>query len=287
MTPDSLPETPVEKLAYAIYQSHVAEAKKEIEAIKFDIRDMVDLFGRLRSESQTAQILIFSSYFEEKIKELIKVNLIKIESSASEERLFGNNGPLGTFSNRVVMVFHLGWIRPAIKDKIDAFRKIRNLFAHKAYAVGFENPAIVDQIKRIDYDISQFIEDLNRDNSGEVSISQSALNDSNHTLCKLAFLAHQTFTDLLILPRTNPHRVARSDIVQNYNTAPQNVQNIYLSAAGSMFVALGLDSRAALATLARDDSLGEAQNERHPDLASTAGARADDASRPRPSGIGA
>lgn len=139
------------------------------------------------------------------------------------------------------MAFHLGWIRAPLSEKIDAFRKIRNEFAHNAYVVNFDTPEIVSQIKRIDYDLKNWIDGV----WGESAPPVSAVDDNSHTLFKLAFLALQTFTDLLILPTAIAHRVAFYDIAYNYSDAPRNYQELFDCGVRSMLIALGSDWKAS------------------------------------------
>jgi len=78
----------VDKVAKAIYNAQINAAREHVKKINIDIKELPELFRRLKSESETAQILICSSYVEDKIMELIKIHLRHLNKS-KEEELFG------------------------------------------------------------------------------------------------------------------------------------------------------------------------------------------------------
>ena len=87
------PETPIEQRGLTVYQSRVEQAKKEIEGITFSADDMPELFKRLRLESQTAQVLIFSSYFEEQIKNSTKAKSQKHQRQSRRKEIIREQRP--------------------------------------------------------------------------------------------------------------------------------------------------------------------------------------------------
>jgi hypothetical protein len=93
-------EVLVDKVAKAIYNAQIDAAREHVNNINIDVMELPELFRRLKLESETAQILIFSSYVEDKISELIKTHLRHL-NKAKEDELFGSNGSLNSFGNRV------------------------------------------------------------------------------------------------------------------------------------------------------------------------------------------
>ncbi|MEM8606884.1 MAG: hypothetical protein AAGF92_07250 [Myxococcota bacterium] len=128
----------------ALYYSFVDSARKKAGESDFSIKDMPELVSRLVSESETAQVLIYSAHLEDRIRYLIKSHLYEIESNRDEQAIFGSNGPLGSFASRILMRRHLGWITPATTMNLESWRKIRNEFAHRAYRTSFESQKIKD-----------------------------------------------------------------------------------------------------------------------------------------------
>jgi hypothetical protein len=76
-----------------------------------------------------------------RMQQIIEQQLEHLATQAAKERLFGNNGPLGTSSSRTLMACHLGWLSPDRVERLDAFRKIRNIFAHEAFSHDHAGPA--------------------------------------------------------------------------------------------------------------------------------------------------
>ena len=68
----------LDRVANAIYQAQVGQARENVCKLHFDCGNMPDLFQRLASESETAQILIFSSFLEDKVLSLIKLRLFHL-----------------------------------------------------------------------------------------------------------------------------------------------------------------------------------------------------------------
>ncbi len=100
---------------------------------------------------------MFASYLEDRVLSLIKTRLHHLTSANEEDAIFGSNGPLSTFGNRLALSYHLGWVDKEQKSKLDAFRKIRNEFAHRAFKLQFSHPDIAGRLAIIDYDVPAFL----------------------------------------------------------------------------------------------------------------------------------
>ena len=120
----------------------------------------MSLFLRLKDESETAQILIFSSYLEHSVRLLLKSRLHHLDPAREDEAIFGSNGPLNTFGNRISLSYQLGWISPQQKKKLDSFRKVRNKFAHRAFKVKLSDNNIAELFKVIDYNLHETLKPM-------------------------------------------------------------------------------------------------------------------------------
>lgn len=214
-------ETMVETVAKALYDHQVSEAKRQVDEFDFDANDMEDLFIRLVNESETAQILIFFSYLDDRMKAIISAKLIHIENSADEERLFGLNGPLSTFNTRTLMAFHLGWLSPKQKKMLDALRRIRNAFGHKAFKISFEDQEIVDLWARIDINTTNIFENVIPELGDFPVYGIKELPASRERLCRFAVLANRTFEELIVLPVARSLKVNPNDICKDFDDRPE------------------------------------------------------------------
>ncbi|WP_431293416.1 MltR family transcriptional regulator [Pedobacter sp. P26] len=86
-----------------------------------------------------AIVIIGGSYLDIVLEHVLRAFFPEDDSEV--ERLIEYNQPLGTFGNRVRMVYCLGLIEKIVKDDLKLIGKIRNQFAHDLYA-SFEDKAI-------------------------------------------------------------------------------------------------------------------------------------------------
>lgn len=220
----------VERVAKAIYLSQVKHARESVDAIQFKLDDFSDIFSRLSGESETAQILIFSSFLEDKMMSLIKLRLWHLNSTKSEDVIFGSNGPLGTFGSRLALSFHLGWLSPIQHQKLTAFRKIRNEFAHGAYKVSLSDKRISNLLTNMNFDLEVFllpIRDALMDGGKEDRLLPfDEISPNRRFLCNLAILAQKTFIDFLVLPSVIAYKVDPRDIVAGFDEGPENIRSL-------------------------------------------------------------
>jgi hypothetical protein len=175
-----------DRVAKALYDHHVKSAREQIEKMPFDPEEVEELVRKLRLESQTAQVLIFFSYLDDRIQQLISLQLRSNTSKTELDRLFGAMGPLSTFSNRVLIAYHLGWLSTSNREKLDAFRRIRNEFAHRAFKVQIDDPLLAPHLATLDFDIPAMIEKTGEPESARYRA----------LLCQLVMLALNTFKEL-------------------------------------------------------------------------------------------
>lgn len=221
----------IDKMAQAMYEQQVATMKADIDKISVCFSDMEDIFLRLKDETETAKILVFSSYLEDKFSLLIRSNLVNLDDSRRGLPLFNGSGPLSTFSNRILISYHLGWLTTDTKTKIDAFRKIRNEFAHNAYKISFSDSHIADRFKIIDYDVQNFVEMLRQNCQAkfdyDILIESNKISQEQYNFCTLAILATRIFQDLIVLPRAIAHSVSANSIIRDgFDSAPRLLQDL-------------------------------------------------------------
>lgn len=208
-------------MANAAYDEQVRQAKRHIDKLEFHVDDMEVLFPRLVDESETAQVLIFFSYLDDRMKAIINANLVHVESNAAQERLFGMYGPLSTFNTRTLIAFHLGWLSPELKEQLDALRRIRNAFGHRAFKVSFEDQEIISQWARIDNGVRRYVEYVVPRMGDFPAYSFDELPKHRARLCEFAMLARRTFEELIILPVAQSFKVDPTHIAKNFDDQPE------------------------------------------------------------------
>lgn len=223
------PTEVVEAVAKALYQTAVASAKEEIESVSFEVGDIEELFVRLTLESEIAQVLIFQSYLDDRMKSLIITHMFHLDSNNVRERLFGISGPLSTFNTRILIAFHLGWLSPSTKKMLDALRQVRNAFGHD-FKMTFDHPKIIDLWRSIEIDVEAVMENGSPPDSFP-AYRYEELPESRKRLCQLTILAQNVFEDLMVLPRALLHRINPHDIVFNFDDSPQAINKIRMEVA--------------------------------------------------------
>jgi hypothetical protein len=237
MLPDTPPdEAAIERVAKALYNHQVGEARRRIDLIHFEADDIHDLAVKLVSESETVQILIFYSYLDDRIQNLLTHQMVAIDSAKARDQLFGINGPLSTFNARTLLAYHLEWLSKEQKLRLDAFRKVRNEFAHRAFKVSISDPIVAQQLSLIDYDVRMII-------GRSFDAAQYRLDGLNSLLCKLIFLAFRTFEELLIFPTAKAFQVEPSSICPTFNEQPDIIRRIARAMAKAIITAGRLEEK--------------------------------------------
>lgn len=207
-----------EEVAKAIYDVQVRAAVTEVDNSTFEVHDFPKIFEKLKAETETGQTLIFGSLLEDKFLTLMKSRMRHLTSRGAEESLFGGNGPLAAMSARSALAYQLGWLTKEQYDKLSAFRKIRNEFAHRAFKVSFSDQSIRSLLAVIEYDLSSQFKRAN-EVFGQMGIEGfaeiSSLPRETLNLCQLAVLAIRTFEDMLVLPTAIGHRVQPNSVLKS------------------------------------------------------------------------
>jgi DNA-binding MltR family transcriptional regulator len=99
-----------------------------------------DLLGQeIRNGSSRAAIILAVAAVDDFLRIAIVMNMIGL-SRTDEERIFGGNGPLASFSSRVLIGYATGLISRKLRTDLDNLRQIRNAYAHKTLDMNLSNP---------------------------------------------------------------------------------------------------------------------------------------------------
>ena len=82
------------------------------------------------SDNDRAAVICGAAMLDVQLEAILRRYLIPAKSKGEDEKLFGSNAPLSTFSGKTAMAYRLGLIPPLVADMLDRVRKIRNDFAH-------------------------------------------------------------------------------------------------------------------------------------------------------------
>jgi hypothetical protein len=102
----------------------------------------------LTKESDRGCALLAASHLDFLLSETLKAKMIGTPKEL--KALLDFNGPLGTFSSRILISYSIGLITKFHTKDLQLIRKIRNEFGHSTSIKDFENPKIkqlCDQLK--------------------------------------------------------------------------------------------------------------------------------------------
>ena len=110
----------------------------------------IDLLEKeINSVSDRSCAIVCAAFLDDFLERLI-LSFLTTESSTQDRLLLENNGPLSTFSAKIILSYRLGLISKKEYENLTLIRKIRNAFAHDIKINSFDNekirPLLLDHI---------------------------------------------------------------------------------------------------------------------------------------------
>jgi len=131
----------VEAVAKALFMENLRQHDEYVSRKSFNVGEFSDYFVSLEDESDRALAVFAFAYIETLLLSLMKDELNQ-DIPGGVESLFESHGPLQTASDRIKMSAALYWISKSSMQDLELLRKIRNEFAHRHKAVGFDDPIV-------------------------------------------------------------------------------------------------------------------------------------------------
>lgn len=116
----------------------------------------------LRSESDRGAIILSATTLEDMLEHKIihfMPNLAEDETARKD--VFERDGPISSFSRKLLIAYALGIVDKPYRNKIDLIREIRNACAHSRNPVSFDTPELREACKVV---IGDMVDDLPDDN---------------------------------------------------------------------------------------------------------------------------
>lgn len=112
-----------------------------MELLERIIQSFNCLDSEIKSVSDRTCAIVCGAFLDNLIQELLLEFLCE-DSKTQDNKLFSQNGPLATFSSKILLVYRLGLISKYEYDCLNLIRKIRNSFAHDLTIDSFECESI-------------------------------------------------------------------------------------------------------------------------------------------------
>ena len=115
------------------------KALNKVDLLAIDAEEHTN---HMRGESDRASMILGAAMVEEALLRLLKANVKHRLNSAEMQRLFGYEGPVGSFSNRIRVSQAFGIIDRETRRRVDVIKEIRNAAAHSHSELTFTNDPI-------------------------------------------------------------------------------------------------------------------------------------------------
>jgi hypothetical protein len=114
-----------------------------------DIED-VNAFGEKfnQGEHPIAKAIIGAGLVEYYLEILLR-SKVKHKDDKTWAMLAADNGPLNSFYSKIAMGYAWGIYDEGMRNDLNIVRSIRNAFAHSKKLTDFDNPAVVNELKKV------------------------------------------------------------------------------------------------------------------------------------------
>lgn len=110
------------------------------KGVKETTMEFISFRRELTKESDRGCALLSASHLEYMLEKALRKRLCGSKNHL--DSLFNFNGPLGTFSGRILITYSIGLFSKNHLNDIQLIRKIRNEFGHSADIISFDDPKI-------------------------------------------------------------------------------------------------------------------------------------------------
>ena len=108
-----------------------------------DRTNVAALMGAFQAESDRGAIILTATSLEDILEWGITARMPNLMLDSSiKDSIFGINGSVGTFSNKIQMAYALGLIDRQARNEIDLIREMRNACAHSRKPISLDQPAL-------------------------------------------------------------------------------------------------------------------------------------------------
>lgn len=103
-------------------------------------QEIMDFRTSITEETARGSVLMSAAFLDDRLKGLLKARLVNNNTIVAP--VFDFNGALGTFSSRINFSYLLGLLPVNARTDLHNIRGIRNIFAHSALPLKFEDAAV-------------------------------------------------------------------------------------------------------------------------------------------------
>jgi hypothetical protein len=128
--------------------SRLKKLARQVPNHRLTVETLLALENRDHFETDRMIAVLGGAFAENAVRLSITAHL-KYMSTTDESAVFGFNGPLGTFSNKITMGYAMGIYGEMTKKDLDIIRNIRNTFAHTLGNIHFSHADVVGECDKL------------------------------------------------------------------------------------------------------------------------------------------
>lgn len=110
--------------------------------------EYAETYKEIATGSDRSCAILAAAEVERYLETFIVLNLANTTGEVFK-RLTDQNGPLGSFSSKIILAFAMGIIDKPTYNDLNSIRNIRNVFAHSVLNVSFETPQVTRECENL------------------------------------------------------------------------------------------------------------------------------------------
>jgi hypothetical protein len=111
--------------------------------------DLIAIEIEFYASSDRAAVILQASNVENILQGVIEKKLRQPLGNDLRDRIFDGNGPLASFSHKIMMGYALGLFANMFRHDLDLIRELRNGFAHVRHPMTFTTPEVAEVCKHL------------------------------------------------------------------------------------------------------------------------------------------
>ncbi|MHB1758464.1 MAG: DUF4145 domain-containing protein [Leptospirillum sp.] len=112
-------------------------------------KDIDKAWEEINKGNDRSAAIIGAAFVEDSLQCALESRMIGLNSQVFNEIFNNVNGPLCSFSSKILLGFALGLYREVLKKDLNVIRNIRNAFAHSMKPITFDIPEVENELKNL------------------------------------------------------------------------------------------------------------------------------------------
>lgn len=114
-------------------------------------KDLNKAWKEINEGSDRSAAIIGAAFVGDSLQCALESRMIGLNSQVFNEIFNNVNGPLCSFSSKILLGFALGLYGPVLKMDLNVIRNIRNAFAHTMKPITFDIPEVENELKNLKF----------------------------------------------------------------------------------------------------------------------------------------